>query len=182
VAYRLHVQVDGGPWRGVALPSPTATSVDTTFAVGHAYRLRLSVALAAKIWSGWRYSSSLPVRLYQETDSLLTYSGTWARVARNGASGGYVRYATGSTAVAKVTFTGRAVAWISPLGPSLGSARVYIDGTSVGTVDLNRATSSVQRIVYAASWSTAAAHVLEIHVLATARHPEIDVDAIAVAG
>lgn len=92
-----------------------------------------------------------------------------------------MRYATGSTAVAKVTFTGRAVAWISPLGPSLGSARLYLDGTSVATIDLNRAASAVRQVVYAASWPTAGTRVLEIRVLATAHHPEVDVDAIAIA-
>ena len=181
VAYRLHVQVDGGAWQNIALPTPTSTSVDTYFAVGHTYRVRVASAVVANLWSRWRYSGSMPVNLYQETDSLLGYSGTWARVARTGASGGYLRYATGSTAIAKVTFTGRAVGWVSPLGPTLGSARIYLDGTNVATVNLNRTTAYVRQIVYATSWPTAGAHVLEIRVAATPGHPEVDVDGVAIA-
>jgi nitrous oxidase accessory protein NosD len=63
VAYRLQLQLDGGAWQTVALPAPTATSVDTTFLVGHSYRLRLRLQLAAGIWSAWRYSSSVTVKL-----------------------------------------------------------------------------------------------------------------------
>ena len=181
VAYRLQVQVDGGAWQNIALPTPTATSVDAYFAVGHTYRIRVGLAVIANLWSRWRYSGSLPVKLYQETDFLLGYSGTWARVARTGASGGYLRYATGSTAIAKVTFTGRAVGWVSPLGPTLGSARIYLDGTNVATVNLNRTTAYVRQIVYAMSWPVAGAHVLEIRVAATPGHPEVDVDGIAIA-
>jgi parallel beta-helix repeat protein len=182
VAYRLQVRLDNGAWQSLALASPTATSVDSTFLVGHWYRLRLGTQFPSTAWSAWRYTAAIPVAAYQENASQLGYVGAWTRVARGGASGGYLSYATSSTARAKVTFTGRAVAWIAPLGPTFGSATVYLDGQLVGTVNLNRASVGSRQIVYAASWSGSGAHVLEIRVSATAGHPEIDVDAIAVAG
>jgi nitrous oxidase accessory protein NosD len=182
VAYRLQLQVDNGAWRDVPIPTPTATSLATTFLVGHSYRVRLGNKLAAGVWSAWAYSPAIPVGLYEETASQIAYAGSWTRVARSGASGGYVRLATSSTAVATATFRARAFAWIAPLGPTLGSATIYLDGALVGSVDLYRASASTRRIVYVASWPTSRRHVLEIHVSGTTGHPEIDLDAIAVAG
>jgi hypothetical protein len=182
VAYRLQLQVDNGAWRDVPIPTPTATSLATTFLVGHSYRVRLGNKLAAGVWSAWAYSAAIPVGLYEETASQIAYAGSWMRVARSGASGGYVRLATSSTAVATATFRARAFAWIAPLGPTLGSATIYLDGALVGSVDLYRASASTRRIVYVASWPTSRRHVLEIHVSGTTGHPEIDLDAIAVAG
>ena len=182
VAYRLQVRMDNGAWQPLALPNPNSTFVDSTFAVGHWYRLRLGTQFASTVWSAWRYTAAIPVAVYQEDASQLSYVGAWTRAARSGASGGSVSYATSATARAKVTFTGRAIAWIAPLGPTFGSASVYVDGTLVGTVNLNRPSVGSRQIVYATSWSSSGPHVLEIRVSATSAHPEVDVDAIAVVG
>ena len=45
-------------------------------------------------------------------------------------------------------FTGRAVAWISRTSSSLGNARVYIDGNSVGVYGLG-GTSRYRQVVFA---------------------------------
>ena len=53
------------------------------------------------------------------------------RVARS-------KYATKSGAAAVLTFTGKGIAWIGPTGPTRGTARVYVDGKFVASVNLRR--------------------------------------------
>ena len=38
-------------------------------------------------------------------------------------------------ATVSLTFTGTAIAWVGPVGPTRGSARVYLDGKLIGTVE-----------------------------------------------
>lgn len=120
-----------------------------------------------------------PVRS-EETTTGVTYRGTWRRVTLTGASGGAVKYATWGGASATLRFTGRAVAWVAPLGPTRGSARIYVDGTYRTTVNLYRSAASSRRVVYRASWSTSGTHTLEMRVVGTSGHPRVDVDVFEV--
>jgi parallel beta-helix repeat protein len=179
-AYQLQVQKNGGTWSTVRLPSSTSRSVTTTLATGADYRFRLRLRTPPATWSPWAYSSTLKATRHQETTSLARYAGTWRRVASSFASGGYTKYATAKGASVTVTFTGRAIAWVTPRGPSRGSARVYVDGVYRTTVSLYRSTAESRRIIFRTSWTANGTHKVEIRVVGTAGHPRIDVDAFLV--
>jgi len=115
-----------------------------------------------------------------ETNPRITYSGTWRRVTSHLASGGYVKYATKSGATAKLDFTGSAVEWVSPLGQSRGSAKVYVDGAYRTTVKLYRSTTATRRVVYRTSWTVPGRHTLEIRVVGTSGHPRVDIDVFGI--
>jgi hypothetical protein len=66
---------------------------------------------------------------------------------------------------------------VAAVGPTRGSADVYVDGELRSTVDLSSGTRETRRIVFAASWSTEGAHRIEIVVRGTPGHPRVDVDA-----
>ena len=91
-----------------------------------------------------------------------------------------MKYATRRLASAKLTFTARAVEWVARLGPTRGSAQVYVDGAYRTTVKLYRSTSASRRVVYRTSWSMPGRHTLEIRVVGTPRHPRVDADVFAV--
>ena len=74
------------------------------------------------------------------------------------------------------SFTGRGVAWVSRRGPTLGGAHVLIDGSPVGTVNLNKVSVQDRRVVFGQTGLTNAPHVLKVTVDGTAGHPEVDVD------
>jgi hypothetical protein len=78
------------------------------------------------------------------------------------------------------TFTGRAFAWVSRLGPKSGKAYVYVDGRYATTVNLYSATSRNRRIVFSRSFSTSAGHSVWIFVAGTSRHPRVDLDAFLI--
>ena len=110
---------------------------------------------------------TIRLRRYSEGTSAATYSSGWTASSNSSALGGGLRYATKSGASVTFRFTGRAVAWISRTSSSLGNARVYIDGTSVGVYGLGgRAATDM--------WSSRGrslrgAHTMQIVVLGIVR-------------
>ena len=62
----------------------------------------------------------------------------------------------------------------------LGSARVLVDGRSVGTVSLHATTSQPRRVVFSHAFATTGTHRVAIRVVGTAGHPRVDVDGFAV--
>jgi len=104
----------------------------------------------------------------------ISYAGGWS-MARFGAyTGGRVKYSVRDGATATFTFTGRSVAWIGPLGPTRGRARVLVDGVSVGTVDLRRSSFRARATVFRKAWASASAHTVTIQVIGSGRPVAID--------
>lgn len=114
--------------------------------------------------------------LNQENANGVAYTGTWKRVSLSGSSGGSVRYATAKGATAKLSFTGRSVAWVAPLGTNRGTAKVIIDGVVVATIDLGAPAQS-RMLVFSRTWLTSGSHSIKVKVLGTGR---VDLDAFIV--
>src|SRR4051812_12040091 len=75
-----------------------------------------------------------------ETNPAIQYRYAWLTARYSGYAGRQVKYATRTGAAATLSFTGKGIAWIGPVGPTRGSARVYIDGKYVTTVSMRRST------------------------------------------
>ena len=176
--YDLQIQRNSGSWQALRLSSSRAHSRDLTLTAGSWYRLRLRVVYGGGMLSRWAYSARSKVIRLQETSSTIDYSGSWRRIKSQGASGSYVRYTTSSSAAARFAFDGRSFAWVSPKGPTRGYARIYIDGTYRGRINLNATSFVARRVVFRAGWSTRGHHVVVIRCAATSGHPRIDVDAL----
>ena len=100
-----------------------------------------------------------------------------AGIMRISYSGGTTRYATAAGSKATYTFTGSSIGWVTALGPTRGSATVYIDGVNKGTISLYSSTTTSRRIAFVASWPSQGSHTITIVAVGTAGHPRIDVDA-----
>ena len=88
-------------------------------------------------------------------------------------------FATDPGATATYQFTGRSIAWMAARAPDRGSATVYIDGAATATIDLYASTKQMRMIVFARSWSSAAAHTIRIVVEgAPASRPRVDIDSL----
>ena len=68
---------------------------------------------------------------------------------------------------------------IAPKGSSRGTVRVYIDGTSIGTVSAYRSSSQSKIVLFARNWSSSGSHTIRLLVLGTSGHPRFDIDAFA---
>lgn len=117
---------------------------------------------------------------FQESSGLVTYGGSWTRARHSGYSKGAVNYATRAGATASFTFTGRSVSWVGPVGRTRGSARVYIDGQYVRTVNLYASRFRAKQEVFRMVWATARERTIVIKVQGTRGHPMVAIDAFVV--
>ncbi len=87
---------------------------------------------------------------YDQTDSRLGRSGTWATYSTSGAwKGSYGRSSTNGASVT-ITFNGTRLDWIAMKGTTTGIADVYLDDVFVQTINLANPTAVYQQKV----WST----------------------------
>ena len=110
------------------------------------------------------WSKAGTTRTYQEKDARLTYRGSWATAAYPSYLGGKAKWSRDPLARASFQFTGKAVAWIGPVGPTRGKAKVYVDGRYVKTVDTHASAFRSTRVLFTASFATVKARVLTLVV------------------
>lgn len=131
---------------------------------------------ASTLLSEW--SKSGTTRTYQENSARLSYRGSWTTAAYPGYLGGKARASREPLARATFRFTGNAVAWIGPVGPTRGQAKVYVDGKYVKTVDTYASSFRSTRVLFTATFAVAKARELTVVVIGTKHHPMIAIDAI----
>jgi probable HAF family extracellular repeat protein len=126
----------------------------------------------AKVWE--------PVHVFDDGSSALAYSGSWTRRAESGAWLGHVSTSTHAGDSVTLSFTGRRVWWVTPMGAGGGIARVFIDGALAATVDLSETPTGIHRrqTAFLRSWPAVGDHTIKV-VVGT-RVPRVDVDAFAV--
>jgi hypothetical protein len=181
-AYRLETRSNGGSWTQVATSGPLATSVNLGLVLGRTYELRLRATDIPGNTSD--YVSSAPFKLtrLQEKATAIKYVGTWKRVTLTGASGGYVRRASGQGNTATYAFTGRGIVIASTLGPNRGTVRFTLDGV-VTSVDLYSPTTKAGWLVFSVEASPGS-HILVVQTTGL-KNPKstgtrVDLDALVV--
>jgi Predicted glycosyl hydrolase len=178
-SYDIRRSVDGGAFADLAT-NVVPASLAVTLTPGHAYRFEVRARDKAGNTGGWVAGPTIRTYLPQQTYTGIVWKGTWTKVDAAQCSGGSVRYATVAGASASYAFTGRAIAWVTTLGPDRGSAKVYVDGVLVATLDLHANATTYRRVVFAKTWSASGNHSLRIVVVGTAGHPRVDLDAFEV--
>ncbi len=178
-AYAVQVQVNGGGWSTVT-SSTTARTANRTVVFKSKYAFRVRARDGAGNWGAYATGPMVVPKLFQESSSLVTYHGIWAKSTSTTASGHATRFSTHAGAYASIRFNGRAFAVVMPKGSTRGSAKLYVDGVYVATIDTHRTTSSSRVIVATGWWSSSGAHTVKIVVVGTSGHARIDLDAIAV--
>lgn len=113
-------------------------------------------------------------RRIPETSADIAYSRGWAPASHDGYAGGQVLYSERDGATANYTMFARSVAWVGPVGPTRGRARIWIDGAIVGIVDTRRSSFKARVTLFSRSWARAGQHVLGIEVLDGGRPVAID--------
>jgi len=140
-----------------------------------------------------RYVANV-VAVYRRTTALLARRGTpvgdgsdrirfsrgWSVARHGGYGGGSVRYATRGGATARITFTGRAISWVGPMGPTRGRAWVLLDGRPLRQVTMHARRFAARRVLFEAVWPSVGRHTLTIRVLATPGRPTVAIDELIV--
>ena len=177
--YTLFQSTDGAGWVQVPLASSLTRSVVRSLQPGHRYAFVVGALDNAGNRSAWAYGPTFTLSAKQENDAAIAYTGSWSRNAWASAAGGFQSTAGVAGRTAKLTFTGRNVAWVAPLAGNRGRAYVYVDGTYVRTVDLYSATTVARRVVYSQAVASGT-HTVTVYVAGTTGRPWVDVDEFAV--
>ena len=180
VGYQASWRVNGGTWSTAASLAASKRTLDRTFSTSADYELRVRAKDAAGNWSPWTLLPTASAGVAQDTSGSIGRTGSWRSATNSGYSRGTAIYTRAAGATLTRTFTGRAVAWVSAVGSTRGSARVYIDGSLVATVSQYRADSGYRKVVFERSWSSSGSHTIRIEAVGTAGHPRVDLDALVV--
>jgi subtilisin family serine protease len=172
--YEIQASIDGGAWGATTARGPTSRFLATTQTLGHAYRYRVRARDTSGTWSAWATGNSYTATLVEDSSRSVGYRGTWVPIRYARASGGNAHYAVARGASAKVTFVGRAVGFIAPVGPTRGSARIYWDGVYRTTISFKAPKGSSRLVMYSIGSATLGTHTLEVRLVGNGR---VDVDA-----
>jgi len=175
--YTLERKVLGGARAVQSLPGVPTTSTRQALRLGSTQRYIVSAADGAGNRSGWVYGPYIEPLVTQQSSTSVRFGGRWRTASSRGYSGGTTRYASAAGASASYTFTGSSVGWVTEMGPTRGSAKVYIDGIHTATINLHSSAPIMRRIAYAFTWTHQGIHTITIVALGTAGDPRVDVDA-----
>jgi hypothetical protein len=178
--YQLQQSTDQGAYTDITLPTDTTDWANVFLSPGTTNQFRVRAMDTAGNWSDWASGPAFVVDTFQETSNAITYGGSWQQQAVSSAYGGSLKYEQTTGASAKITFTGRNVAWIAPKDIDRGKAEVWLDGVKKTTVDLYSATSKPKLFAFTQNWNSSGTHTLEVRVQGTAGRPRVDVDAFIV--
>jgi subtilisin len=175
--YRLQRSANGGAYANLYPANAAATSLTDWRYAGSTYRYRTQSWDHAGNPGSFATGAAWRLTGLQSTDASIAYRGTWRISMTSSAWGGGTKYAVTSGATATLRFTGRAVGWVAALGPGNGSARVFVDGQYVRTVNLFANRSHPRLVAFEQRWATSGTHTIALQVLGTAGHPRVDLDA-----
>jgi hypothetical protein len=148
---------------------------------GVAYRFRSkAVDYAGNTGSAWATSPTLTAVTVQQTSTGIKYSSGWVTSTNASYLGGTTKARSVIGASASYTFSGRAIGFVSVMGPSRGRVKVYVDGVYLKTVDLYSASARYRALVYSRSWTSSGTHTIRLVLAGPSSRPRVDIDAFVV--
>jgi hypothetical protein len=174
VGYWLWKSVDGRRWKFVPVPNPSARHAVLTLRRGHRYRFLVHAYDAAGNASPAAVGPAFSIGVFEDRSPRIAYRGSWRHRYLARATARHESAANGLQAVARLVFTGRAVAWVSRTGPGGGRARVLVDGRYAGTVNLASPTVRRRAVVFSTSWRRAGRHSIAVRPVARPHGTPVD--------
>jgi hypothetical protein len=178
--YELEYSLDLGPWQPSGTAAGSATTAVRTVSLNHAHRFRIRARDAVGIWSEWVEGPLLRLGIVQDGSSAMKYSTGWYRSDSSSASGGTTRYTTGRNKSVRLTMNARTLSIVAPVGPTRGTANIYVNGVYQATISLYWKVGVSRRIVWTKTFEADGLKTLEIRANGTAGRPRFDVDAVLV--
>jgi subtilisin len=180
-AYQAQWSADGGTtWSSSTTLGSTARSTNHSFTIGKSYALRVRARDSAGNYGTWTTTTPWTASVIQDTSSSIVRSSSWWRTTNRYMSKGSVLTASKAGRWLSRTFSGRSVAWVALLGPGRGSAKVYVNGVLMKTVNLHRTGTHYRRVVFSKAWPASGTRTIKIVVVGTSGHPRVDFDALLI--
>ncbi len=179
--YNVQQSVNGAAFTTIAVTSGSGTSLDLTLSnSSKTYRYRIATRDLSGNLSTFATGSTFKAITYNESSSVLTYTGRWVLSTTPSYIGHRAKYSTTAGSTVTASINGKSVGWLGRTGPTSGKARVYIDGVLKQTVDLYAPTTGIRKLVFRYSWAAAGNHKMKIVVVGTAGHPRVTLDQVLV--
>ncbi len=179
--YTLQQSVNDGAYAGVALPSPTTAYASPVLTPGtNTHRFQVEATDCALNTTGWVSGDTSTLTAFQNGNAAVKYGGAWRTSDVSGAYGGRIASTSAANGSARLTFTGREVAWVASRAANRGAAKVYIDGALASTVNTYSATTVRRRVVFTRTFATRGSHTIRVVCAGTQGHALVDVDAFLV--
>ncbi len=131
------------------------------------------------VGSAFTNAPSFVSQFGQIGDQFGTYAGSWQTQTTANALDGSLHFSTAKGASVTFSDTVRTLGWITTVGPTHGSARVYVDGRLAQTVSTHASATGYRRIAFARAWFAGPedpVHTIKIVNAGTAGHSRVDVD------
>jgi hypothetical protein len=179
--YEVESSYDGGPWTSKVEINGSTGTASYALVLDGSYRFRIRARDAAGHWSPWVVSSKpTTIHAVDDRSSSIRRSGTWSKVGVSTAWSGTLSGATKSTASMSMTFTGRAVAVVSPRNARVGAAKVYVDGKYIKTVYLKSSAGLSRQVVFTGYYPSGGTHTITLKPTGTGTYRLFQVDAFLV--
>jgi len=177
--YELYASINGAVFSKVT-DTPSTSHVMNVTTSTRTYRFAVRAVNTLGVPGSFRYGPTFRTISYSEASAAVKFSSGWGLSSSTGFVGGKAKYSVTAGRSASLTFIGNRVSWLSATGPNMGSARVYINGSLVSTVNLFSATPVARKLVFGRTFSTTATRTIKIVVVGTAGHPRVILDQIYV--
>jgi subtilisin family serine protease len=177
-AYQLSERLDSGAWGVLANTTGTITSARRAVTPGHYYAWSVRARDTVGNWSGPAETRAFRVLSIGERTSAVKYAGTWSTTYTSLAYGGSRRTTTSRGATATFSVWGTSAVIVGTMGPSRGSAEVWLDGKKVTTVSGYASTTRNRAVLAYIQLGTAGYHTVVVKNLATSGHPRLDIDGL----
>ena len=174
IGFWLWKSVDKHRWRFVPTPNPSARRAVLQLRKGHRYRFLVHAYDAAGNASPAVLGPSFSVGVLEDRSPWIAYGGSWRPRRQPLTTAGHETAAAGRRAVARLSFRGRGIAWISRTGPGGGRARVLVDGRYAGTVSLYSPTAVPRAVVFSTSWRRSRRHSIAVRPVVRPRGVPVD--------
>ncbi len=159
--YLVQESIGGGAYR--AAGTTTSPVLSRRLRLGTEYRYRVKAIDSLGNGTGWVAGPTYRVSTIDSGTAGMTLSGTWRTAWSATAIGGGTVWSAVPGASASVSFTGSGIALVASTGAGRGTAEVLLDGRVYTTVSLSTPTAT-SRLVWSASWRTAARHTVAVRV------------------
>ncbi len=180
-SYQLQASKNGGSWGGTVSTPGSTPEARYTLAFDATYRFRVRAMDAAGNWSPWAEAvGTSRIHAYDDRSSVVEHKKSWSRTANSSAYASTLSGATAAGAKVAINFTGHSVALMSPKSPHLGKAKIYIDGTYIGTISLRTSTATSRQVVFARYFPAGGAHRLAVVAVGGGTYPLVRLDAFVV--
>ena len=177
--YDLQLQVGSGSYVTRRLSSSASTSLRITLPASTNDRFRVRAVDRDGRVGAWAYSSTIRASSISDGSALLHWSGTWSKVSSSSYLSGYLHSTNRNGPSTTMGFSGSSVAWVGPVGPTRGQAKVYIDDAYVATINAYRSSFQARRVLFARNLADGS-HTITIKALGTSGHPTVAIDNVYV--